>query len=112
MDFKKLADGDLDNWYDDTDGVLAIIIVFMFFAKYIFRGDQRAYLFERDAVQLSKYIVEQTDYTMMYSDYHMLLVFTPMGLCEDPENVSLAIDLITYKIENLRMQGKGVPRYE
>ena len=53
MDFKKLADGDRDNWYDDTDGVLAIIIVFMFFAKYIFRGDKRAYLFEKDAVQLS-----------------------------------------------------------
>jgi uncharacterized protein (DUF924 family) len=28
MDFKKLADGDSDNWYDDSDGVLAIIIMF------------------------------------------------------------------------------------
>ena len=28
LDFKKLAEGELDNWFDDTDGVLAIIIIF------------------------------------------------------------------------------------
>ena len=27
-DFKKLAEGELDNWYNDSDGVLAIIIMF------------------------------------------------------------------------------------
>ena len=112
MEFKKLADGDSDNWYDDSDGVLAIIIMFQFFAKYMFRGDKRAYLFENDAVQLSKYVVEQTDCYKIYSDYQMLLVYSPLGYSEDPENCQFAIDLITAKIEQLRMQGKGVPRYE
>ena len=28
MDFKNVAEGHSDNWYDDTDGVLAIILMF------------------------------------------------------------------------------------
>ena len=43
FDFKKLAEGQNDNWFDDTDGVLAIIIMYQFFAKYLFRGDRRAF---------------------------------------------------------------------
>jgi len=43
LDFKRLAEGENDNWFDDTDGVLAIIIMFQFFSKYMFRGDKRAY---------------------------------------------------------------------
>lgn len=43
QDFKKLAEGEHENWYDDTDGVLAIIIMFQIFSKYMFRGDKRAY---------------------------------------------------------------------
>ena len=42
-DFKKLAEGEHDDWYDDTDGALAIIIMFQLFAKILFRGDKRAY---------------------------------------------------------------------
>ena len=68
-DFKKLAEGEHDNWYDDTDGVLAIIIMFQIFTKYMFRADKRAYQFDTDAVILAKYIVEQTDYQKMYTDY-------------------------------------------
>ena len=62
MDFKKLAEGDYDNWFDDSDGILAIILMFQFFAKYMFRGDKRSYQFEVDAICLAKYIVEKTDY--------------------------------------------------
>ena len=43
IDFKKLAEGEYDNWYDDTDGVIAIIIMFQFFSKYMFKGDKRAF---------------------------------------------------------------------
>ena len=110
-DFKKLAEGEHDNWYDDTDGVLAIIIMFQFFSKFMFRGDKRAYQFDQDAVILAKYIVEQTDYQKMYTDYQMLLVVSPLGLSEDAEDNQLAISLITAKIEHYQMQGKGVPRY-
>ena len=57
-----MAEGEYDNWFDDTDGVLAIIIMFQVFSKYIFRGDKRAFQFERDAIVLAKYIVQETDY--------------------------------------------------
>lgn len=68
-DFKTLADGDNENWFNDSDGVLAIIIMYQFFAKYMFRGDKRAFLFEIDAIQLSRYIVEESDYNKIYTDY-------------------------------------------
>ena len=42
-DFKQLAEGGHENWYDDTDGVLAIIIMFQVFSKFMFRSDKRAY---------------------------------------------------------------------
>lgn len=60
LDFKKLAEGQYDNWYDDTDGVLAIIIMFQFFAKFMFRGDKRAYQFEKDAIDISKFVALET----------------------------------------------------
>ena len=69
IDFKRLAEGELDNWYDDTDGVLAIIIMFQFFAKYMFKEDKRAFQFEEDAIQISRYVVLETDFDKMYSDY-------------------------------------------
>ena len=112
VDFKKLAEGDYDNWFDDSDGILAIILMFQFFTKYMFRGDKRSYQFEVDAICLAKYIVEKTDYQKMYTDYQMLLVVTPLGFSEEPADNLMAINLIAAKIEHYRMQGKGVPRYE
>ena len=94
MDYKNLAEGELDNWYDDTDGVLAIIIMFQVFSKFIFRDDKRQYQFDIDAIILSKYIVEQTDYQKMYTDYQMLLILIPLGFSESPEDNKLAINLI------------------
>ena len=111
-DFKQLSEGELDNWYDDSDGVLAILIMYQFFAKFMFRGDKRAYLFESDAVHLSRFIVEQTDFHKLYTDYQMLLVVSPLGFAEDPELNLLAITHVTEKIEHYRSLGKGVPRYE
>ena len=58
VDFKKLAEGEYENWFDDSDGVLAIIIMYQFFTKFMFRGDKRCYQFEIDAICLSKYIVQ------------------------------------------------------
>ena len=102
----------MDNWHDDTDGVLAIIIMFQIFSKFMFRGDQRAYQFDVDAIQLAKYIVEQTDYQKMYTDYQMLLILCPLGFSEDPELNQIAIGVIKEKIEHYKTQGTGVPRYE
>ena len=62
LDFKKIAEGENDTWFDDTDGVLAIIIMYQLFSKFMFRGDKRAYQFEPDAITLSRYIVEEVEY--------------------------------------------------
>ena len=86
--------------------------MFQFFAKIMFRGDKRAYQFEVDAKAISKYIIQETDYQKMYSDYQMLLICSPLGLSETPQDNQMAIDLVQAKIEHYRMQGKGVPRYE
>ena len=48
----------------------------------------------------------------MYTDYQMLLILSPLGLSEDPEDNYVALNLLAVKIEHYRMQGKGVPRYE
>ena len=42
----------------------------------------------------------------------MLLVVTPLGLSEDPQDNELAVNFIAIKVEHYRMQGKGVPRFE
>ena len=78
----------------------------------MFRGDKRAYQFDVDAISLARYIVEQTDFQKMYTDYHMMLVVSPLGFSEEAESCELAINLLSAKIEHYRMQGKGVPRYE
>ena len=78
-----MAEGEHDNWYDDTDGVLAIIILFQVLSKYMFRADERAYQFDKDACVLAKYIVQETDYQKMYTDYQMLLVVLPLGFSEE-----------------------------
>lgn len=43
--------------------------MFQFFAKYMFKEDKRAFQFEEDAIQISRYVVLETDFDKMYSDY-------------------------------------------
>lgn len=42
----------------------------------------------------------------------MLLIVSPLGFSEEPDDNLIAINLVSAKIEHYRMQGKGVPRYE
>ena len=57
-DLCKLVDGDRENWYDDVDGILAIIILLQFFTKIIYANDPRAYRFDDEVVYLSRAIVK------------------------------------------------------
>ena len=50
-------DGERENWYNDIDGVLAVIIILQIFTKCIFRGDPRAYRFDEEVIELSRYII-------------------------------------------------------
>ena len=56
-DLRKIVDGERDEWYNDVDGVLAIIILMQFFTKCMFREDPRAYRFDEEAIELSRYII-------------------------------------------------------
>ena len=69
----------------------------------MFRGDKRAYQFEVDAIHLSKYVVEETAYQKLYTDYQMLLIISPLGFAEEPELNEIAINLVSAKIEHYRM---------
>ena len=86
--------------------------MFQFFAKYMFEGDKRAYQFEADAVQLSKYVVLETECQKIYSDYQMMLILAPLGFCEEPAVSELAISLLDEQIKGLREKGAGIPRYD
>ena len=58
-DLSKLVDGDRENWYDDVDGILAIIILLQFFTKIIYANDPRAYRFDEEVIYLSRAILKE-----------------------------------------------------
>ena len=68
-DLRKIVDGERDEWYNDVDGVLAILILMQFFTKCMFRQDPRAYRFDEEAIELSRYIVQKQEYISLYTDY-------------------------------------------
>ena len=65
----KLVDGERENWYDDVNGILAIIILLQFFTKIIYPNDPRAYRFDDEVIYLSRAIIEEEDHIELFSDY-------------------------------------------
>ena len=86
----KVVDGDRENWYDDVDGILAIIILLQFFTKIIYSNDPRAYRFDDEVIYLSRAIVEEEDHIALYNDYQLLLVVAPLGFSENVDDNKLA----------------------
>ena len=65
----KLVDGERESWYDDVNGILAVIILLQFFTKIIYPNDARAYRFDDEVIYLSRAIIEDEDHIELYSDY-------------------------------------------
>ena len=82
-DLRKVVDGERENWYNDIDGVLAVVILLQFFTKCMYRNDDRSYRFDEEAIDMARYIVGKEDYVKLYSDYHMLTVVSPLAYSED-----------------------------
>ena len=89
-DLRKVVDGERENWYNDIDGILAVIILTQFFTKCMYREDGRAYRFDQEAIELSRYIVSRPEYVSQYSNYHLLLIISPLGFAEDLSDNELA----------------------
>ena len=97
-DLRKVVDGERENWYDDVDGVLAIIILLQFFTKIMYPDDSRAYRFDEEVIELSKYIVQNPEYVALYTDYQLLLVVSPLAYSENVYDNEMAQELIQQRI--------------
>jgi uncharacterized protein (DUF924 family) len=56
--YEAAAAGELDDWRDDAEGCLALVIVLDQFPRNMFRGDGRTHAEDGRALEASKYAVE------------------------------------------------------
>ena len=97
-DLRKVVDGERENWYNDTDGCLAVIILIQFFTKCMYREDDRKHRFDIEACEMSKYILTNEVYVRLYSDYQLLTIASPLAFSESIYDNELAIEFIEKRI--------------
>ena len=107
-----MVDGERENWYNDVDGVLAVVILLQYFTKCMYRNDDRCYRFDEESIEMVRCIIGKEDYLKLYSDYHLLTVVSPLAYSEDEFDNLKAIELVEARVQKLTDEGGNVPRYK
>ena len=94
-DLLMLRDGVYESWEKDKDARLVSILLFDQFSRRIYKGQQDAYYFDHEAMNLAREyltgkIKDRTDYLML-SNWERLIILLPFVHSEELDHVNLAL---------------------
>ena len=94
--------GQLDNWRDEPEGLLALAIILDQFPLNMFRGQARAFSSEGQAIEVAKYAIDRELDTQLPKDRRTFL-YMPLMHSESLADQALAIE----KFNTAGLQGNA-----
>ena len=90
---RSAASGDLDDWADEPEGRLALIIVLDQFSRSLWRGTPRAFAQDPAALSLAMEGFSNGHYASLGTPWYRVVYSQPLGHCEGPDHLE-RIDLL------------------
>ncbi len=92
--YRQAAAGKLDHWRNNARDILALIIVLDQFPRNMFRNSPQAFATDRQAVELTKYAVNN-NYQLDLTTEQKAFLYMPLMHSENPANQDLCVALFT-----------------
>ncbi len=100
---RSAASGDLDDWADEPEGRLALIIVLDQFSRSLWRGTPRAFAQDPAALSLAMEGFSNGHYASLGMPWFRIVYSQPLGHCEGPDHLA-RIDLLIRLREEIAAQ--------
>ena len=90
--YKDAAAGKLDDWRDDPEGNLALVIVLDQFPRNMFRGDARTHATDAKALETAKYAMERA-LDRELPPFQRMFLYMPLMHSENVEDQRRSVEL-------------------
>jgi uncharacterized protein (DUF924 family) len=90
--YEAAATGDLEDWKEEAQSCLALVIVLDQFPRNMFRGDPRSYATDRKAQETSEYAVDNA-YDRELPEFQRTFLYMPFMHSENLEHQRRSVEL-------------------
>ena len=90
--YERAAAGELDDWREDAEGCLALVIVLDQFPRNMFRGDAKTHATDGKALEAAKYAIERA-LDRELPAFQRMFLYMPFMHAEDVEDQRRSVEL-------------------